>query len=64
MSEVGNEKGKIQFTLEEPEFNPNTYIGRFREFQKTCNPFLSFYPNSKINEMRKVIRDQETRELQ
>ena len=48
----------------EPEFNPNSYAGRFREFQKTCNPFLSFYTNKKIDVMRQKLKDQEQAELE
>ena len=34
------------------------------EFFKTCNPLLSFYPNSKIDQMRRKLREQEEKELQ
>ncbi len=41
--------GKILFTLEEPEFNQNSYIGRFKAFQKTCNPANAFLTNKQID---------------
>ena len=52
------EDSLISFSLEHPEFDTDTYWGRIRTFQKTCNPFIAFYSNSRINEMRKLIDDQ------
>lgn len=52
----------VSFSLEHPEFDTTHYLGRFRTFQKTCNPFLAFYTNAQINEMRKKIEDQRLRE--
>ena len=39
----------VHFTLEEPEFDTSTYVGRFKQFQKNCNPLYAFYSNTKIN---------------
>jgi len=52
----------VSFSLEHPEFDTSTYLGRFRTFQKTCNPFLAFYTNAHINELRKKIEDQRLKE--
>jgi len=52
----------VSFSLEHPEFDTSTYLGRFRTFQKTCNPFLAFYTNGQINELRKKIDDQRMKE--
>jgi len=40
-----NKADQVLFSLEHPEYDENTYIGRFRKFQKTCNPLLAFYTN-------------------
>lgn len=48
ISEVGTDKSKVSFSMLDPEFDTTTYIGRFKEFQKVCNPFLSFYSNGQI----------------
>jgi hypothetical protein len=42
------DKERIPFNLTEPEFNTRDYMGRFRDFQKKCNPLYSFYTNSQI----------------
>ena len=52
----------MPFTLEIDEFDKNSYFGRFRSFQKTCNPFLAFYTNPQINQMRQLIQEQKERE--
>ena len=45
----GNEK--VLFSIEDPEHDMSTYLGRFKSFRKICNPFIAFYSNSKIIEM-------------
>jgi len=45
------------FTITTPEYNEKTYLGRFMAFRKTCNPFIAFYPNKRILEMKKLIED-------
>ena len=52
------------FTISKPEFDPNTYLGRFKEFQKIGNPFYAFYTNKKIDEMRRQLKLQEEKELE
>ncbi len=48
---------KVPFTLDEPEFDMNTYYGRFRSFQKTCDPRIAFFTNGRINELRRLLDD-------
>ena len=50
---------KIPFTLEKPEFDENTYWGRFEAFRATANPMHAFYTNSRIWDMQKKIKEQE-----
>lgn len=33
------------FSVEEPEFDTSTYLGRFRRNRQICNPFIAFYSN-------------------
>ena len=37
--------GKL-FTSSEPEFNENTYMGRFEEFRSVADPRKAFYTNN------------------
>ena len=50
---------RISFTISDPEFDHTKYTGRFREFQKTCNPLLAFYSNTRIKEMQAKLKEQE-----
>lgn len=50
------------FSVQTPEYDENNYIGRFQAFRKTCNPFHAFYPNSRIAQMQKMIKEQEAYE--
>ena len=43
---------KLPFTISEPEFDQSTYYGRFRSFQKSCNPRNALYTNKQIADMR------------
>ena len=43
---------KLPFSLNDPEFDMNTYWGRFRAFQKTGNPFTAFFSNTRIKQMQ------------
>jgi hypothetical protein len=45
------------FTIEEPEFDENTYWGRFEAFRAVANPRHAFYTNSRIREMQKLIEE-------
>lgn len=49
------EQTKVPFTIDIPEFDENTYWGRFEEFRKTANPIHAFYPRSTILKMKELI---------
>jgi len=42
----------VMFSIEDPEHDMSTYIGRFKSFRKICNPFIAFYSNSRIIQMQ------------
>ena len=50
------------FSIEKPQFDQNTYIGRFEEFRAVANPFHAFYTNSRIRQMQKLIENQKEAE--
>ncbi len=50
-----NNQGTIPFTIEKPEFDEDTYWGRFEAFRATANPFHAFYSESKITEMKDLL---------
>jgi sideroflexin-5 len=50
------------FTIEEPLFDTNTYLGRFEEFRAVANPLHAFYTNSRIRQMQKLIENQKQAE--
>jgi len=54
----------VLFSLDDPEYNMSTYIGRFKSFRKICNPFIAFFSNSRIIEMQKELEAQQAREEQ
>ena len=54
----------VLFSLDDPEYDMSTYIGRFKSFRKICNPFIAFFSNSKIIEMQKELEAQQAREEQ
>ena len=63
MVELANQREQlVPFSLEVPEHDQSTYFGRFKRFQETCNPKLAFFTNSQINQLRKLIEDQKSRE--
>ena len=62
MTDVSGQDEMIHFSMEHPEFDEHTYYGRFRAIQKTCNPFIAFYSNARITEMRNLIEKQKQRE--
>jgi len=55
-------KDKIMFSIQEPEFDMSSYVGRFMSFRKICNPFIAFYSNRKIKDMQKLLEDQKEAE--
>ena len=56
------EDEKIPFTIEEPEFDETTYVGRFQAYRKTSNVFNAFHSNKAITEMQKLVQAQKDRE--
>ena len=42
---------RIAFSIDVPEFDESTYIGRYKSFTKTCNPVNALYSRSKILQM-------------
>jgi len=54
----------VLFSIDDPEHDMSTYVGRFKSFRKICNPFIAFYSNSTIEEMQQLLKDQKARELQ
>ena len=49
------ENEMILFSIEDPEHDMSTYIGRFKSFRKICNPFIAFYSNTRIIEMQEML---------
>ena len=56
------ESHRIPFTIEKPEFDEDTYWGRFEAFRATANPFHAFYPNSRIVQMQAQLAQQKAKE--
>lgn len=50
------------FSIEEPEFDTSTYLGRFRRNKQICNPFIAFYSNKRILEMQEMVECQMRKE--
>ena len=46
----------IPFSIDTPEFDEDTYWGRFEAFRKTANPLHCFYPNSRILQMNEWLK--------
>ena len=57
-----SQEERIPFTIEKPEFNEDTYWGRFEAFRATANPFHAFYPNSRIILMQEQLKQQKAKE--
>ena len=55
MSSSKATEARVPFTLSTPEFDENTYWGRFEEFRKTANPLHAFYPKSRILAMQDLL---------
>ncbi len=47
------------FSIQSPEYNIETYIGRVRHFLKVINPMTLLETNAKVREMQKMIKEQE-----
>ena len=52
----------MAFSIETPEFDEDTYWGRFEAFRKTANPLHAFYPKSRILHMKELIDAQKAKE--
>ena len=57
-----SQRGLIPFTIEEPEFDSSTYVGRFKAQLKSCNPLYAFFSNKQILEMKSMIQLQKDKE--
>ena len=55
MSKDLDNKNLVKFSIETPEFNEDTYWGRFEAFRATVNPFHTFYTNSRITKMKELL---------
>ena len=55
MSKDLDNKNLVKFSIETPEFNEDTYWGRFEAFRATANPFHAFYTNSRITKMKELL---------
>jgi hypothetical protein len=53
----------IAFNSLEPEFDENTYIGRFEAFRAVANPLHAFYSNTRILEMKAKLKKVDEEEL-
>lgn len=49
--------GLIEFDLDKPEYDQNTYSGRFMKLLKTQNPGYTFASTAKIEAAQKIIED-------
>ena len=45
----------LKFTMETPEFDADTYWGRFEAFRATANPFNAFNTNQKISDLQALL---------
>ena len=48
----------VPFTISKPQYDENTYVGRFLGFRKTCNVLHAFYPNKKIRAFQEQLKKQ------
>lgn len=51
-----------EFTIEQPQFDKNTYFGRVLTFASATNPKYAFLSKSYINEQIAIIEEQKKRE--
>ena len=56
------DKDMVKFTMEKPEFDQDTYWGRFEGFRAVANPLNAFCSNGQITEMRALLDSQKERE--
>lgn len=52
------------FSLDIPEFDQDSVYGRFRTFQKMCNPFNAFFTKDQITSLLEIIKKQKAIEQQ
>ena len=55
---------KVKFSIDNPQFDGDTYIGRYRSFVKICNPLHAFYPNSRVLVMKELLDNQRKKEAE
>ena len=55
---------KIPFSLKDPQWDENTFWGRFESFRASVNPLHAFYTNNKINQFRSLVQEQEKAEAE
>ena len=60
----GREKSEelMPFSLDEPEFDLNTFTGRYKNNVKVSNQRHAYYSNKKIKEFQQLIEDQKKKE--
>ena len=63
MSDKTAGETRTPFTLSVPEFDENTYWGRFEAFRATANPLLAFFTNDRIKKMQRSIQMLEAMEM-
>ena len=56
--QTGKTQEVFEFRLDTPEYNENTYMGRFMSLMKTQNPFNTFVGPKKINASKELISKQ------
>ena len=49
-------KDNISFSIDDPQYDENTYAGRFESMRATQNMILAFCSNSQITEMKELIK--------
>lgn len=45
----------VKFSIDDPEFDMNTYLGRIKSFFKSCNPLNAFKSNESILKMKSLL---------
>ena len=61
---MSSESKLTAFSIEQPEFDEDTYWGRFEAFRKTANPLHAFYRSSTIKKMQDLIKEQKAAEAE
>ena len=56
--------GREPFSIDDPEYKMDTYVGRFKKFMKLCNPLLLLKSNTGILKMQRLLKEQREREAE